>query len=251
MYYLYQHIRNDNGDVFYVGIGKGRRAKEKTKRSKYWKSIVKKTEYSIEIVRHFETRDEACEWEKLFISIYGRKDNGTGILANLTDGGDGSSGTKQTINSIAKRLESVSYRSYAIDAYNATTREYIGTYLGYANAARSFGVSPSSVRGCITGAQHISNGIAFCIYGQSPNWDNIDRLLKHGKTISGIERMKRKTGKAIQQYSINDEFINEYICVADASRALGLPKHGYVSIISCANNKKNQVTAYGYKWKWK
>jgi hypothetical protein len=101
------------------------------------------------------------------------------------------------------------------------------------------------------GTQHLSNGIAFFIHGKSPNWDDIDSLIKHGRTTKGINGIKKKLGKSILQYSINGEFIQEYICVADASRFLGLPKHGYVSIISCANNKKNQVTAYGFKWKWK
>ena len=38
------------------------------------------------------TWDEACTKEIEFIKLYGRKDNNTGILVNLTDGGEGTLG---------------------------------------------------------------------------------------------------------------------------------------------------------------
>lgn len=39
-YYLYRHIRLDTGNVFYVGIGTGRRAWKKENRNKHWHNIV-------------------------------------------------------------------------------------------------------------------------------------------------------------------------------------------------------------------
>ena len=42
------------------------------------------------------TWNEAVELEMILISHYGRKDNNTGILCNMTDGGEGSYGRKQT-----------------------------------------------------------------------------------------------------------------------------------------------------------
>lgn len=92
MTYLYQHIREDNGDVFYVGIGDIKRPYSKSKRTKHWYNIVNKHGYKVEVVRSFDTWEEACEWEKLFISIYGKRLNNSGSLVNITDGGEGALG---------------------------------------------------------------------------------------------------------------------------------------------------------------
>lgn len=49
-------------------------------------------EFEIEVVKDRLTEEEAFELEIELIALYGRKNNNTGILANLTDGGEGSSG---------------------------------------------------------------------------------------------------------------------------------------------------------------
>lgn len=90
---LYRHIRLDKNEVFYVGIGENEeRAYNKRGRSIYWKRVVSKGGYEIELVFEDLTWEQACEKEKEFIALYGRKDLGTGILVNMTDGGDGTSG---------------------------------------------------------------------------------------------------------------------------------------------------------------
>lgn len=95
MAYLYRHIRLDKNVPFYIGIGNDdsyKRAYSKYKRNKYWKSIVSKTIYDIEILMDNLTWENACIKEKEFISLYGRKNNNTGILSNMTDGGEGTLG---------------------------------------------------------------------------------------------------------------------------------------------------------------
>jgi len=87
---VYRHRRLDTFEIFYVGIGKeNKRAYSKANRNSWWKNIVEKTEYSVEILFSNISWEEACELEMLFISEYGRKDLSTGILVNLTDGGEG------------------------------------------------------------------------------------------------------------------------------------------------------------------
>ena len=59
------------------------------------------------ILKNNLSEDEAIKHEIYLISIFGRKDNNTGILRNLTDGGDGKSGwkaSKETCDKISKSL---------------------------------------------------------------------------------------------------------------------------------------------------
>ena len=94
---VYQHRRLDTNKIFYIGIGKTkRRAYSKSKRNNYWFSIILKTEYSIEILYDNIDWDTACEKEIELIKKYGRKDIGTGILCNMTDGGEGGVNPNQT-----------------------------------------------------------------------------------------------------------------------------------------------------------
>lgn len=99
MYYLYRHVRLDNNTVFYIGIGKKpnkifpcreyKRAYEAYKRNKFWKNIVNKTSYKVDILFESESREEIINKEKEFILLYGRRDINTGTLVNHTSGGDG------------------------------------------------------------------------------------------------------------------------------------------------------------------
>lgn len=86
---IYAHYRNDTNSIFYIGIGKGNRPFELKNRNKYWQNIVNKHGYRVEIIASELDKDDAVFFESLLISIYGRKDIGTGCLINMTAGGDG------------------------------------------------------------------------------------------------------------------------------------------------------------------
>lgn len=93
--YVYRHIRDDTGDVFYIGIGLTplfKRAYSKHSRNNYWKNIVKFTDYTVEILIENVDWSTACEKEIEFIKLYGRKDLKLGTLVNMTDGGEGAIG---------------------------------------------------------------------------------------------------------------------------------------------------------------
>ncbi len=112
--YLYRHIRLDKNEPFYIGIGSYGNSKDLYKRAycskrrnRIWKLIASKTEYKVEILFDGLTRDEICKKEIEFIQLYKRlKDKGT--LANLTLGGEGTSGYTFKNNLIGKKNKSIS-----------------------------------------------------------------------------------------------------------------------------------------------
>ena len=105
MAYVYRHIRLDKNEPFYIGIGSDeeyKRASTPKNRNIFWKRIVNKTEFEVEILCDNLNWDEACIKEKEFISLYGRKDKNKGSLCNLTDGGEGVYGLKMSNESKKK-----------------------------------------------------------------------------------------------------------------------------------------------------
>jgi hypothetical protein len=98
---VYQHIRLDINEVFYVGIGKSeKRAFTKQGRNQHWKNIVNKYGYYVEIIYQDLTWLLACQMEQYLISEYGRYDLGEGNLVNMTAGGDGTVGYKHKAETI-------------------------------------------------------------------------------------------------------------------------------------------------------
>lgn len=90
---VYRHRRLDTLQPFYIGIGKSKsRAYRTDNRTGWWKKVVKKAEYSVEILAENISYENAQELECFLISEYGRLDNKTGILINQTNGGEGTLG---------------------------------------------------------------------------------------------------------------------------------------------------------------
>jgi hypothetical protein len=89
---VYTHTRLDTNEIFYVGIGKPTRPYSDKNRNKWWKHIINKTDYQVDIIFTNLGWDEACAREITLIKLYGRIDQGNGTLVNMTDGGDGTNG---------------------------------------------------------------------------------------------------------------------------------------------------------------
>jgi hypothetical protein len=116
---VYKHIRLDNNSPFYIGIGKTeKRAYSKNGRTEYWRKIVKKCGYEVEILFDNISYDIAKEKEIEFIKLYGRANINSGILCNLTDGGDGSLGFKHSSESLIKIGEKSKNRVKSIEQIN-------------------------------------------------------------------------------------------------------------------------------------
>jgi hypothetical protein len=96
-YYTYAYLREDMTPYY---IGKG----EKDRIYKKGKGEVKppKDKSRIIFLKQNLTEEEAFRHEKYMIAVFGRKDLGTGILRNRTNGGEGSSGAIHTPETRAK-----------------------------------------------------------------------------------------------------------------------------------------------------
>jgi tRNA splicing endonuclease len=81
-FYTYAYLREDR-TPYYIGKGSGRRAY-----SKHSSFYPPKDKTKIIYLKQNLTEEEAFRHEIYMIAVFGRKDIGTGILINRTDGGD-------------------------------------------------------------------------------------------------------------------------------------------------------------------
>lgn len=101
IYYVYAYLRESDNTPYYVGKGKGDRAFNKNHNVS-----VPNNKNKIIFIAERLSNEEACLLEQETIQHYGRKDTGTGILHNRTDGGEGSPGCKHSPDTIEKRRNS-------------------------------------------------------------------------------------------------------------------------------------------------
>jgi hypothetical protein len=85
-YYVYEYLRIDNTPYY---IGKGRKNRAFTKQGH---TVPSPSRDRIRFVAENLSAEDAKNLEIELINKYGRKDIGTGILRNMTDGGEGSPG---------------------------------------------------------------------------------------------------------------------------------------------------------------
>lgn len=114
-YYVYQHIREDKNEIFYIGIGT--KSKQDLKYNTYsrayskhidnniWLKIIAKTNWKFEILFESDDRKKVEQMEIDLIKKYGRKCDKTGQLCNLTLGGESNLGYKHTAKAIKKISE--------------------------------------------------------------------------------------------------------------------------------------------------
>lgn len=165
--YVYIHTRLDTNEVFYVGIGSQdnyKRASSTSQRTYYWNNIVKKCGWKVDIVFDKLSWEDACIKEKELILKYGRIDLGTGLLVNLTNGGEGNFGRKASIETrlkmsktrTGKKLKIETKKKLSIIAKGKFCKKVINTedgtiYNSISDAAKQNGLKRHNLSEYLTG----------------------------------------------------------------------------------------------------
>jgi hypothetical protein len=118
IYYVYSYLRED-GSPYYIGKGKERRAFVKH-------NVPVPPIDRIQFIQENMSEEDAFKLEIQLIAFYGRKEIGTGILRNRTNGGDGVSGLKQTPEHIEKNRQSRLGKKRSPEAIERTRQANLG-----------------------------------------------------------------------------------------------------------------------------
>ena len=129
-FYVYAFLRLD-GSPYYIGKGQGRRINESAGRTS---RLPPKDQRKI--LAGGLTEPEAFEYEIALISLLGRKDQGTGCLRNLTDGGDGASGHAHSPEARAKTSAALKGRKHSPETRAKTSAAMKGRKLSPEHRAK-------------------------------------------------------------------------------------------------------------------
>jgi len=232
--YLYQYVRLDKNEPFYIGVGKRykskndfTRAKSSHKHNSICMSIINKTDYNIEILEESDDYFYIREREKELIKKYGKIFNGTGILANFTDGGDGLLGTIQP--QLYKKCYSYTKNGIFHKEFESITA-----------ASIYFNVND----GLITLAMNPKYNVYLIKNHQFRNFkvDKIDPVLNIK------EKLSNRKSIPIYQLTKDGKIIKEWKSASIAAKELNLSRS---HIQECCREKKYCHTIGGFKWKFK
>jgi hypothetical protein len=252
MAYLYRHIRLDTMQPFYIGVGKeekaGRypRAYSDQSRNKHWHSIVKKTDYRVDILMQDLEYREAEEKEKEFIAIYGRANSNNGILCNLTDGGGGTLGVPLS-ESQKKNLSKFFTGRKLSEAHLQKMRDYVFTEEHKNNLRKSLKgrvvtketrekISEANKGHKITQEQiekmKISKRKSFELNGKHP----ISEETKKKIMLSQVSRIR-----LCAYYKDNGAKISEFESISECSKIIGVSEFVIRKVIRGGKTKMNYI----------
>jgi len=253
-YFLYRHIRKDKNVPFYIGIG----TKTKTIRnfrsdkSEYHRAYVKhfsdiyekiyrKSEVVIEILLESDDYQFIKNKEEEFIKLYGRINNGTGILSNLTNGGEGNKGYVSSAETKIKISECNIFKNkFGKDnpkSKKVYQYDYDGNFIkcweSLADVGRSFDKNctrtPSLDKNRFKGYQWF--------------YEYKGKKIRSVNRLKGLRNRLRKISVSIYQYDSNMNLLNSYKSITEAFKVTGVSITG----IHAAINRDNKFCK-GFYW---
>jgi len=227
-YYIYQHIRLDRNEIFYIGKGtkksKGNtyaRAFTKNSRNQYWKNIVQLVPYRVEIIEEHESEEVCLRRETELIRLHGYSWDGTGTLCNMVD-------DDNEIRRLA-RIQSVKKSSKEVHQYDLEGN-YIKSFPSITDAIKEH---PCDIYNAASGRNITAGGF---------QWRTIkyDKLQPYNEELSEIEN-----SKLVYQYDTDNNLIKKWKGTKQPSEELGIHRG---AIRNCLSNLAK--TAGGFKWSY-
>jgi len=143
IYYVYEWIRLDTNEPFYIGKGKEYRWNRKTRgNNNHFNNIVKSIPTAVNILENDLTEDEANKTECWYINKYKYEDGYN--LVNITDGGEGVSGLKCSEEN-KKKYRTIAHGFDIEDYTNEIITLYIDNQLSIYAIAKIYKVSEQCI----------------------------------------------------------------------------------------------------------
>lgn len=224
MAYIYRHIRPDKNEPFYIGISKKEdnygRAKSTYRRNKIWWDIVNKNNgvYKVQILMDNLSLEEVLEKEMEFIKLYGRINLSSGILSNLSNGGEKNEGiihTKETIENMKKAAK------LRIEKDGAKEKISIATKKAMENPSIKDKIRESNKNRVYT--QEWRDNIGKAHKGKIHSEDTISKMKISAEKRGDEFRVNNYFSKVIKLKHLIDQNTNEiYPSIASIAKTFGI-----------------------------